>query len=106
MKKRVIAATMLSLGLLLTGCGAQGGTTEKSSEADSNKPVKIVAVGSTALQPLVDLCERSIYTRTSQLYSFCPRWRQRNRTFASCRWRSDHWKFRCVCRRERWRGCL
>ena len=53
MKKRVIAATMLSLGLL-TGCGAQGGTTEKSSEADSNKPVKIVAVGSTALQPLVD----------------------------------------------------
>ena len=45
---------MLSLGLLLTGCGAQGGTTEKSSEADSNKPVKIVAVGSTALQPLVD----------------------------------------------------
>ena len=53
MKKRVIAATMLSLGLLLTGCGAQGGTTEKSSEADSNKPVKIVAVGSTALQPFL-----------------------------------------------------
>ena len=39
---------------VIINCGAQGGTTEKSSEADSNKPVKIVAVGSTALQPLVD----------------------------------------------------
>ena len=52
---------MLSLGLLLTGCGAQGGTTEKSSEADSNKPVKIVAVGSTALQPLVDAAKINLH---------------------------------------------
>lgn len=41
MKKRVIAATMLSLGLLLTGCGAQGGTTENPAKRIVTNQLKL-----------------------------------------------------------------
>ncbi|WP_375179091.1 phosphate ABC transporter substrate-binding protein PstS family protein [Enterococcus rotai] len=60
MKKRLVAAMVLSVGLLIAGRGNQGAATSdssnksKESSTNSNQPVKIVAVGSTALQPLVD----------------------------------------------------
>ncbi|GGC80740.1 phosphate ABC transporter substrate-binding protein PstS family protein [Enterococcus wangshanyuanii] len=57
MKKPLLSAIVLSVGLLIAGCGSQGAATNESSnknQESSNQPVKIVAVGSTALQPLVD----------------------------------------------------
>lgn len=57
MKKRLFTGIILSLGLVMAGCGNQGAATDSSStskESSSTQPVKIVAVGSTALQPLVD----------------------------------------------------
>ncbi|MTD38974.1 phosphate ABC transporter substrate-binding protein PstS family protein [Erwinia sp. CPCC 100877] len=57
MKKRVLSTIVLGMGLLLAGCGNQGAATDSSDTAkagSSNQQVKIVAVGSTALQPLVD----------------------------------------------------
>lgn len=58
MKKSMIATIVLSMGLVLAGCNSQNNATDSSksdsSGTTSNQPVKIVAVGSTALQPLVD----------------------------------------------------
>jgi phosphate transport system substrate-binding protein len=75
MKKRVLSMIVLSMGLLLAGCGNQEATTSSSDTAKAgsdNQPVKIVAVGSTALQPLVDAAkdqftaEHSNYTISVQ----------------------------------------
>lgn len=74
MKKQLLSGIILSIGLVLAGCGNQT-TTNSSNEAknvDSQEPVKIVAVGSTALQPLVDaakdqfVAEHSNYTISVQ----------------------------------------
>ncbi|MCA5012892.1 MULTISPECIES: phosphate ABC transporter substrate-binding protein PstS family protein [unclassified Enterococcus] len=57
MKKPLLSAIVLSVGLLIAGCGSQGAATNESSnksKESKDQPVKIVAVGSTALQPLVD----------------------------------------------------
>lgn len=51
------------LGFILAGCGSGSGSTDDSaaqnSSSNSNEQVKIVAVGSTALQPLVDAAQES-----------------------------------------------
>lgn len=56
----------MSTGLLLAGCGSGGASTESSqasggssSGAASNENVEILAVGSTALQPLVEAAGES-----------------------------------------------
>lgn len=75
MKKRLLSGIILSLGLVVAGCGNQGTATDStvtSKESASTQPVKIVAVGSTALQPLVDaakdqfVAEHTNYTITVQ----------------------------------------
>ena len=47
------------LGFILAGCGSGSGSTDgsASNSASSDDQVKIVAVGSTALQPLVDAAQ-------------------------------------------------
>ena len=51
------------LGLMLAGCGSGSGSTDGSAaqnnSATSGDQVKILAVGSTALQPLVDAAQES-----------------------------------------------
>lgn len=54
MKKKILFSTIVAVaavGVLLAGCGSSSSKSKKST-ADSN--VKITAVGSTALQPLVE----------------------------------------------------
>lgn len=74
MKKQLLSGIILSIGLVVAGCGNQA-TTDSSNgtkATSSNQPVKIVAVGSTALQPLVDaakdqfVAEHSNYTISVQ----------------------------------------
>lgn len=61
MKK--VLFTLGMMGILLAGCGSGSGNTDGSAtqnnSSDSNEQVKIVAVGSTALQPLVDAAQES-----------------------------------------------
>ena len=67
MKKRALATVLLGVGLIIAGCGSQGNTTDESSKKNenSNEPVKIVAVGSTALQPLVDAAKDQFITENA-----------------------------------------
>ncbi|MGX7204045.1 phosphate ABC transporter substrate-binding protein PstS family protein [Enterococcus pingfangensis] len=57
--KKIILALAFS-GIILAGCGA--GNAAKDSDSTKENSVKITAVGSTALQPLVDAAQES-YTQ-------------------------------------------
>lgn len=57
------------LGFILAGCGSGSGSTDgsASNSASSDDQVKIVAVGSTALQPLVDAAQE-MFTQDNPNY--------------------------------------
>ena len=59
MMKKIILALAFS-GVLLAGCGS--GNAAKDSDSTKEEMTKITAVGSTALQPLVDAAQES-YTQ-------------------------------------------
>ncbi len=57
--KKLLAALFVS-SILLAGCGSGGNTSESSgSGSNTSNGAKITAVGSTALQPLVDAAQES-----------------------------------------------
>ncbi|EOH96292.1 phosphate ABC transporter substrate-binding protein PstS family protein [Enterococcus pallens] len=57
--KKLLAALFVS-SILLAGCGSGGNTSESSgSSSNTSNGAKITAVGSTALQPLVDAAQES-----------------------------------------------
>ncbi|WP_047998976.1 phosphate ABC transporter substrate-binding protein [Lactiplantibacillus herbarum] len=55
MKKVVtLGALAVTMTVLLAGCGSSSATSTKNTSSSSSKTTKIVATGSTALQPLVE----------------------------------------------------
>jgi len=55
MKKVVtLGALAVTMTILLAGCGSSSATSTKNTSSSSSKTTKIVATGSTALQPLVE----------------------------------------------------
>lgn len=66
MKK--VAALIVLTGILLAGCTAGGTSGSTSAAKTKGQQVKIVAVGSTALQPLVDAAQES-FTQKNPSYS-------------------------------------
>ncbi|MCB5955901.1 phosphate ABC transporter substrate-binding protein PstS family protein [Enterococcus sp. CWB-B31] len=54
MKKGLLTTLVITAGVLLAGCNSSNGSEASNSGSTSSDPIKIVAVGSTALQPLVD----------------------------------------------------
>ncbi|MBL1228571.1 phosphate ABC transporter substrate-binding protein PstS family protein [Enterococcus sp. BWB1-3] len=54
MKKGLLTTLVITAGVLLAGCNSSNGSEASNSGSASSDPIKIVAVGSTALQPLVD----------------------------------------------------
>ena len=65
------------LGFLLAGCGSGSGNTDGStaqnSSGNSNEQVKIVAVGSNRLQPLVDAAQKKASCKKIPIIRFLPK---------------------------------
>jgi len=66
MKKKVLATTIIvNLGGLLVGCNSQVSMSNTKDQAEI-QPEKIVAVGSTTLQPLVEAAKDQFIEQNSR----------------------------------------